>query len=310
MLNWHMGNQPKVGVLIYTCNRVDDARINMEIIRNVWPENELLRNSVIVHSFNGQRQWWPEKYIEDELLHLENPGHFEGAEILLNKGIECFAEKYPDIDYVIILASDTWCVMPGYLEKVIRTMRSEEKYLAACSWGTKKGADMFKTGVSLDFNIVDIKWALRYGLFPMGYKEFLNRYSDVFFYEDKNIHPEKVFALRFRQAVLKSGKAPSENLIKEAAREQIYRITEREPVHIKKPVLGIFGGTVRKMYWPKMGLITHHDPEKKQAAARKWDLKLGDYGNRFLAEKDFSWYNGGLTKTAYIKGNKKIHYND
>lgn len=33
----------KVGVLIYTYNRVDDAKINMELIREVWEKKENLR---------------------------------------------------------------------------------------------------------------------------------------------------------------------------------------------------------------------------------------------------------------------------
>lgn len=296
--------------MVYTHNRIDDARINLEIIRNVWPESEMLKNAVIVHSFNGYSQWWPQKYIENELLYLENPGHYGGAAILLDKGIECFAEKYPDTDYVITLASDTWCVRPEYLEKVIRAMRDAGKYLAACSWGEKKGADPFRTGMSLDFNIVDLKWAVRYGFFPLRYQEFSSRYSEVFSYEDKDIHPELVFALRFKQAINKTILMPSENLGKEVALEHIYRMAEREPVHLRKPILGLFGGTVRKMYWRKIGLITHHDPVQKRAAAKKWDLKLGNYGNRFLEAKDLGYYNGGFTKTAYTKNGKMIHYND
>ncbi len=32
----------KIGVLIYTYNRTDDARINMEIIRNEWSRFEII----------------------------------------------------------------------------------------------------------------------------------------------------------------------------------------------------------------------------------------------------------------------------
>src|SRR3989338_8234397 len=92
---------PKVGVLMYTYNRTDDAFINMEIIRNTWKESEVLKDVVIVHSFNGEKEWWPGKYLEDELLYLENPGHFAGAELLINEGVKTFQTKHLDVDYVI-----------------------------------------------------------------------------------------------------------------------------------------------------------------------------------------------------------------
>ena len=38
----------KIGVLLYTYNRVNDVRINMEIIRNVWGKIELLKEVVIL----------------------------------------------------------------------------------------------------------------------------------------------------------------------------------------------------------------------------------------------------------------------
>ena len=85
----------KIGVLLYTYNRVNDVRINMEIIRNVWGKIELLKEVVIVHAFNGQREWWLEKYLEDDLVYLSNPGHFEGAAILMSEGIKDVYKRQP-----------------------------------------------------------------------------------------------------------------------------------------------------------------------------------------------------------------------
>src|SRR3989338_6988898 len=93
----------KIGVLIYTYNRTDDARINMEIIRNTWQKSEMLKDVVIVHAFNGEKEWWPEEYLEDELLYLPNPGHYAGAALLIDEGIKTFQNKFQDVDYVIIL---------------------------------------------------------------------------------------------------------------------------------------------------------------------------------------------------------------
>ena len=119
----------KIAVLLYTYNRVDDARINMEIIRNLWNQYPLLKDITIVHSYNGDKILWPEKYLEDDLLYLENPGHFAGAEILINEGVKYISEKYPDTDYTILLAADTWLIKPEYVAKVITEMQQKKKYL-------------------------------------------------------------------------------------------------------------------------------------------------------------------------------------
>ncbi len=298
----------KIGVLLYTYNRTDDARINMEIIRNVWMKQSFFKDLVIVHSYNGKKEWWTEKYLEDELLYLENPGHFTGAEILLNAGVACFSEKYPDVDYVITLASDTWLIKPEYLEKVIDVMQREEKYLATCPWGNPKDNNMWKIGMALDFNIFKLDWAVKYRLFPIRFVEYVEKYSEVFYYEDKQIFPERVFALRFKQAVQRSRDVPSENLLKKISEAHLYRMVEREPVHDERKWFGIKKG--RKMYWSDIGLLTHHEPEPKREILREIKLPLGEHAHRLITSTDLSYYNNGVKKTVYAIGSKKIGYGD
>ena len=302
----------KIGVLLYTYNRTDDARINMEIIRNVWKKNEFLKDVVIVHSFNGDKEWWPEKYLEDELLRLENPGHFEGAEILINEGVKCFSEKYSNVDYVIVVASDTWLVKPEYIEKIVSEMKKEEKYLATSVWGTQKLTNIWVRGSALDFNIFDLKWAKQSNLFPLNFKEFKDKYEELFFYNDHMVYLENLFMVRFKQSIKRSIKIPSDNILKSIAESYVYRMIDREPVHTNSEENIIFksGGWKRKMYVPKMGLVTHHDPIPKQKILKKWKLKLGEYGNKFLNTKDLSYYNRGIDKNIYMKNGKKIGYGD
>lgn len=302
----------KIGVLIYTYNRTDDTRINMEIIRNVWKKSEILKDVKIVHSFNGEKEWWPEKYLEDELLYLENPGHFSGAEILLNEGVKTFQEKYSDIDYVIVLASDTWLVMPEYIEKVILGMQKEEKYLGTCVWGSKERVDMFKWGIALDFLILDLKWSRKSSLFPIRFREFAEKYQELFFYHDQTIYLEIVFIARYMQAILRSVILPSDNILKPVAESYVYRMKEREPIHDNQRERIFFkrDRSVRKMYWENIGLITQHDPVPKKAVLKKWNLKLGQYGEKLLSSKDLSYYNGGLRTHSFEKNGKKINYGD
>jgi hypothetical protein len=298
----------KIGVLLYTYNRTDDAKINLEIIRNVWSRNELLKNVTVVHSYNGQREWCPEKYLEDELLYLDNPGHFAGAELLINEGIECFSKKYSDIDYVIVLASDTWLVKPEYIEKVIKQMKNEQKYMATCPWGTTEKNNMWSIGMAMDFAIFDLKWSTKYSLFPIKYTEFKEKYSEIFDYKNETIYPERVLAIRFKQAIIKSVNIPSDNLITKVATEHIYRMKEREPVHDEKTWFGIKKG--RKMYFPEIGLLTHHEPKPKQKILKQLELNIGENANKLINSHNLDYYNNGVSKLRYFKGNKSIGYGD
>jgi hypothetical protein len=301
----------KIGVLMYTYNRTDDARINMEIIRNVWSKNDLLKDVTIVHSYNGEKAWWLDKYLEDELLYLANPGHFKGAEILMDEGIKCFEEKYPDVDYIIILACDTWLVKPEYLENLLMAMQKEQKLFATCTWSDKDHTDIWRYGMAMDFCIFDAKWLKKSKMFPMGFSDFAEKYKDLFFYQGEDFFIERVIPMRFKQAIERTFTLPSENLLYRVAYDSLYIMKEREPVHVKHGP-GLFGKahTDRTMYWPNMGLLTHHEPEPKKKILKKLNLKEGEEIKRLVTSSDLSYYNRGHKKTAFIKGDKKIGYGD
>lgn len=302
----------KIGVLLYTHNRTDDARINMEIIRNVWSKKDALKDITMVHSFNGEKGWWPEKYLEDELLYLKNPGHFAGAEVLINEGVRCFQEKHPNVDYVVLLASDTWLMKPEYLENVLGAMQKEKKHLATSVWGTKKLTNIWKRGCALDFSVFDLKWTTESKLFPIRYKEFKDRFGELFFYNDQTIYLKILFMVRFLEAVWRSGVVPSENILKRVADEHIYRMREREPVHQDGQENLIFKINYfrRKMYWPDIGLATYHEPEPKRCILKKIKLNGGESMSRLLGSKDLSYYNRGIRKTRYVRRGKNIDYGD
>ncbi|HWC57943.1 MAG TPA: hypothetical protein VG621_03270 [Candidatus Paceibacterota bacterium] len=134
---------------------------------------------------------------------------------------------------------------------------------------------------------------------------------DLSVYEDKNIFLERVFALRFKQAILRSVKLPNENLLKKVANERVYRMTEREPVHYKKKFFGIIKNG-RNMYWPKIGLLTHHEPESKRAILARAKFTLGEsrYALQLINATDLNYYNRGGRKITYNVGGKKIGYGD
>jgi hypothetical protein len=282
----------RIGILIYTYNRTDDARINMEIIRNLWSKKDALKDTTIVHSYSGEQGWWPEKYLEDELLRLNNPGHFSGAELLLNEGVKCFADKYPDIEYVITLASDTWLIKPEYVQNLIATMQKESKFLATCTWYTAKRNNIWDCGMALDFNVFNRPWATKYGLFPVRFGEFMQKYGEIFVYQDKLVLLEHVFALRFRQAIERSEFVPSEDVLKQIAEKHIHRIAEREPVHFRKSLFRKRAD--RKMYWPDIGLLGHHDPAPKRTILKKIDTHIGEHADRLIKSSNLGYYNNGV----------------
>lgn len=300
----------RVGVLMYTYDRVDDARINMEIIRRVWSNVPLLREVKIVHTFNGKQEWWPETYLEDELCRTENPGHFVGAELLMNAGIRIFEEKYPDITHVIVLASDTWCVKPEYIEGIVRPMALKRQFLATNAWGSKKDSDMFKIGMALDFFLIDMNFVRKSKFFPLRYTDFVEKHGELLMYQGTFAYLERVFALRFKQAITRTISVPSENLIEKVSYAHIYHMKEREPVHYDRKRLFRKPVGMRHMYWPALGLITHHEPHEKQRILKRYNLELGEHGQRFLDTREFSQFNRGKTKTTFEKNHKIIHYND
>src|SRR3989338_7523637 len=190
-----------LGVLIYTHNRVDDARINMEIIRNVWQKTKYFKDVTIIHAFNGKKNWYPKKYLENELVTIKNSWHFQGAADLIDAGIKTF-QKYKHITYGIVLASDTWLVSPLYVENLLRDMQTKGLHLATCSWGLPDRNDITDVGAAVDFFIVDLKWAKKYKMFPINYERFQKKYKDLFAYQKAgNVMLEKLFFARYLEAV-------------------------------------------------------------------------------------------------------------
>jgi len=286
----------QIGVLIYTFNRIDDAKINMEIIRNVWASNILLQDIPLVHAFNGEKEWWPEKYLEDELIMLENTGHFTGAAELMDGGIDIFHKKYPNISHVVVIASDTWIMKPDYLTSVIQEMEGQKKYLATCGWVDAVTKLKVWRDTATDFFIVDLKWAVKNKMFPLRYGEYLDSYSEVFHLLSMTIYLEQVVLLRFRQALVRDiGPLQSETLVDEILIQFIYLLEEREPITVYHPIYE------RRMYCPILGLIGHHDPVAKQKVLKTYPIIEGEQVRKFLFSTDLSYYNNNFIVSSFSK---------
>lgn len=281
-----------IGVVIYTHNRVDDAKINLEIIRHSWEASKLFKNVKIVHSFNGEKSWYSKKYLENDLVVLKNSWHFQGASDLIDAGIKRMSQ-YKDIDYAIVLAADTWLINPIYLNKLLTQMKEGEFRLATCAWGILNNNKIQERGVATDFFILDFKWTKKFKLFPINYGEFYKKYKDIFLYQNGGTPMlEKLFFSKYIQAIAREEKFEGSSR-REALRKTLV-MKERTSIHLE---IDNNDNWIRKMYWPKMGLLTHHDPKPKKQILKKIGIKKGENIKKLLNCTDLSYYNKGITRT-------------
>ncbi len=280
----------KIGVLIYTHDRVDDAQINIEIIRSVWQKNKFFKDVEIVHSFNGKYEWYPKKYLEDVLIRSKNTWHFQGAADLIDTGIKKFSNS---VEYAVILAADTWLINPGYIEKIISTMSKDKLLIATCAWGVPGKMELNNVGMATDFFIVDLKWARKNNLFPIRYSEFQKKYKDIFLYQScGNVMLEKLMLARFVETV--GREQGFDGSAKKSAFEKILILNERVPVHTSIRKDGTWN---RKMYWPKIGLLTHHEALPKKKILQTSNINDGKNIKKLLDSHNLKYYNSGLTKS-------------
>lgn len=284
-----------IGVLIYTYNRTDDAKINMDIIRNVWEKSEHFDDVKIVHSFNGKKEWYQKKYLENDLVVTKNSWHFQGAADLIDIGIKTFWKKYKAINYIIVLASDTWLIKPAYIANILSKMKKENQYLATCRWGLPERNDIRDVGMAVDFFIVDLKWASKYKMFPIDYSDFYRKYEELLLYQKGgNVMLEKLLYARYLKAV--SRKENFGGVARKEAIKKLLDLKDREPVHSH---INEEGYWIRSMYWPKMGLLSHHDPAPKKKILRKNNIRSGKSIKRLMKSDNLSYFNNGTTKMKH-----------
>ena len=279
----------KIAIVIYTYDRTDDAKINQEIIRQVWGKSGFFEDIKIVHTYNGLPNWYPQKYLEDSLVTTTNPGHFQGASDLLDTGYDEVLKQNWDVDYVVFLAADTWIVKPNFINLVINEMLEKKLYLATCAWGglPDKPGNII-SACAVDFFIVDNHWCKKSDVFPLDYAFFYNKYFDLFYYQGGSPSVERLFMSHFLKAIHLETKSDVEFVVK--AKEKIRVIFEREPVHEFIDQKGLY---VRKMYWPEIGLLTHHNPKDRQAVYKELDLQPGKFSKTFTESKSLDYYNPG-----------------
>jgi hypothetical protein len=226
------------------------------------------------------------------LIRRQNPGHFPGAAELIDAGILAFHATYPSFRYLVVMAADTWCLKPEYVVSIVRAMQKSNKPLATCSWGLPAKFKETAVGLATDLFVVDVPWAIRFKLFPLRYHEFWSQYHELISYlcPGGNISVERLARARFHDASLVQHRNNVRR--KELAETSIHVLTERMPVHVSKNAKGYW---IRRFYWPKIGLVTYHQPRPKQRILRRAKGLSGANIQRLLKAKDFTYYNQGKT---------------
>ena len=276
-----------IGFLIYTYNKVDDAKINMEIIRSIWHNSRLFQNIIIIHAYNGDRSWYPAKYLEDELITLQNVGHFRGASDLIDAGMKAFEERHRDTAYVIVIAPDTWLTKPSHIAEMLKNMRNNHLYLATCAWSSGESTNIFEDGVAVDFFIVDLDWVISNRVFPIDYEGFRSKYGELLLYlRGEIVEVESLLLSRFVAAVY--NEEQDDVALKHRALSRMHRMRDREPIHTGIDERGVW---IRKRHWPEMGLVAYDQPDLKQQALKDLEGAEGENIQRLLNTNDLSYYN-------------------
>ena len=139
----------------------------------------------------------------------------------------------------------------------------------------------------MDFFILDTHWERQHRMFPLTYQRFHRRYSELLLYwRGTNVSPEKLFFARYLQAV---GRAFGRDVgRREFGIRKLLLMKERFPVHSHSNSQGLW---IRNHFWPKIGLLTHHDPIAKQKTFQKFPHILGKHAEKFRTAKNLAYFN-------------------
>ena len=290
-----------VAVLVSTHDRIDDARVNMEIVRAAWPQE--FANVALVHAHNGRPGGWT-PYLEDVLVEVA-PGqsHFTGAGDLLDAGLAAIARDLPDVQHVVCIAADSWLYRPEGVRAIVDDMRRDNLRLAAASWEVADDAHGVRrergdpallpgAGLSTDAFVIDLPWALEFGMLPLDTTGFLATNGAILNYLQEIVLLEKYLEGRYLGAArsqLQRTRWPKDGWGSEGlrrARAMLRLIHERpiDPAGITAPS--------HKGHWPDLGLITIEDPIVKRAEVRNVEgLRGGPVLERFLHGGELFWFN-------------------
>ena len=252
----------QISSIIITYNRIEDAKIQMELIRNLWTQEPLLKNVTIYHIYNGNPEWYTEKYIEDSLITRKNPGHLLGAADLINTGIQNAVKNTKENShYIIITSADTWIIQPTKLANIINAMQNKAYLVATSHWFLQKA-------LATEFFVIKASFAHK--VFPL----------DIEKYKKQNKIPpgaeKSVVELTFAKKITTALNCTFGDAI---WNKNVYLIPERRWIHYFK----------NRYHTKKLGYISSHNINKKRKFLIQKDLaKYGASIRKFINTKTTS----------------------
>lgn len=157
----------KVAVVLLTYNRVEEAKVNMRLIRLLWSSCLGFGRVDIYHMYNGKRGWYPRESEEDVCIRCENPGHFGGVVLMANRGIREVLKSSVEYDYVMMMSADVWLYKPDKLVELMRQMDEGDYWLCASRWFDPR---------ALGTELVIITPGLAKQVFPLDLNGFVKKH--------------------------------------------------------------------------------------------------------------------------------------
>lgn len=264
-----------LGHLIYTFDRLDDARIQQEISTSLY--SKAFGGVHLVHAYNGEESFGYTPYLENRLIVRQNKGHYRGAVDLINAGLAFFDEAdLPEIRYVLVTASDTWVVNVDFLQSLLADMEANGRVIAASSWRTEWPAQIH--GFSLDCFVIDRHWNREAAIFPLDYDAFYEKYADILGLMYIPPIPEAAFQTSYHGHFLARYK---DNDVLRQRDLRFRRIAERDPAAIRENVRG------REL----TGIWHTHSALEKRELLRNLGLKCGEHSGRLMMSEDYNYFN-------------------
>ncbi|MBI2019454.1 hypothetical protein HYS95_02155 [Candidatus Daviesbacteria bacterium] len=217
----------RIASLIITHNRIDEAKAQMDIIREFWQPN--FGSLDIYHEYNGQKDWYPQKYKEDSLHRNKKMSHFLGVNHMLSQGMKHVLNSGKKYDFIIATSADVWFFDPKKLKKVILSCYKKRAQLATSLW----------MGVALGTEFFIITPELAKKAFPLKLTALIKRYKLM---DWVNLGKIGIFETLFTLQMIRLLKNP----------QKIYLIPGRRVV------------LPTNRYWSPSFYASHHDRNKRK----------------------------------------------
>jgi hypothetical protein len=286
----------KVVICMTTHNRIDCARINLEIIKYNFPADWK-----VVHACSSPAY---EKYLEDEFVPCQPLPLASGALNLLKRSLSRAVALYQP-DYLVHLEGDTWILDFGVVQRFIEQLeRDPASLVASSSWSVDK-LPLWRWRWRVENSLLSAgKWLLAKGLraigLRFGLRETETLSTQFFIAKNRPQLVDALLALRTRDGfILENGLYRT--IIGRFGKRAIIGMPEREPL---RPAcrwtcagLSLYG-----QHWPTLipnpvaGTApdpgSHYDiPGKRETLLAAGWLRSGPHMQRLLSAPDLSYYN-------------------